>query len=295
MSDAPSNQLLREQGTEITYRPFSPLALLAFIFGLLSLLTIVSFAFLLVGIAGLAVGLVAMLGCAEGRARSGYNIARAGVFLAAAGLTMGLGHHFGRISWMGHVARRNAEQLIAYIENDQLEEAHSLALAYFMRPQPGTDLIAYYMSKDVPKGHQAPPVVDLNHWLSLHPPASMCKDELRGRHEYVGYQKHATTQLDEQVVLRYRYHPASPDIQPFEYDIDLKRTLVRPPTGAQWRAQLESVVVLTGNEKPVRETVTKFSLEPRKRYRSKNAPTGGSQPAGASQQGDGSAATNSGQ
>ncbi len=267
MSDSPSNQLLREQGTEIEYLPFNPLALLAVVFGLLSLLTFVSFAFLPVGMAGMIVGVVAMIGCNEGRTRSGYNFARAAVLLSALGLAMGLGHHFGRLGWLVHVARGHAAKMIAFVEEDRLEEAHSFAYEFYMRPEPGTNLIEYYMSTEVPKGHQSPPAASLNIWMTMHPLNIMCEDELRGKHEYVGFQDYKTSQLEENIILRYRYVPASSDIKPILYDIDLKRSIRKPPIGTQWHADFKGVVVLTGNDVPVRHTLTQFSAAPRKRFK----------------------------
>jgi hypothetical protein len=266
MSESPRNQLLREQGTEIAYKPFSPLALLAFLFGLLSFLTIASFAFIAVGIAGIIVGLVAMFGCKEGRVRSGYNFARAGVFFSALGLALGVGHYSGRIAWLCHVAKTHAAVLIANIENDLLEEAHSLSYPYYMRPAPGTDLIEYYKNPEAPKGHNnIPPVAAINFWMDMHPTGTICKDLLRGKHEYIGFQEYNTGRSLENIVLRYRYIPASPDIAPFVYDIDFKRNTLAPPIGIQWEGFFKAVFVQTG-EKPVRSSVA-VNTSPRRRFK----------------------------
>ena len=267
MSDSPSSQLLREQGTEIAYKPFSPLALLAFVFGLLSLLTIASFAFIAVGIAGIIIGWAAIYGCKEGRARSGYNIARAAVFFSALGLAMGIGHHVGRIGWLTHVAKIHAGELIADVEADLLEEAHSLSYPYYMRPDPGTDLIEYYKNPEAPKGHNnIPPLSALNFWMFMHPTGTMCEDNLLGKHEYVGFQKYNSKGNVYNIVLRYRYIPASPDIAPFVYDIDLKRNTLKPPTGVQWEGFFKAVFFLTGNEKPERKQAP-ANLKPRRRFK----------------------------
>lgn len=276
MADSPSQQLLREQGTEIEYLPFNPLALLAFVFGLLSLFTIVSFAFLPVGIAGIIMGVVAMIGCNEGRTRSGYGLARAAVIFSALGLALGLGHHFGRLGWLTHVARGHAETMIALVEDDRLEEVHSFLYEFYMRPEPGTDLIKYYESKDVPEGHESPPVAALNFWLTVDPMNIMCQDELRGKHEYVGFQEYKRSQLEENIVLRYRYIPASSEIKPILYDVDLKRGVRNPPIGTQWHGFFKGVVIATG-EAPKREMVSRFSLDPRKRF--KNRENNGNQEA----------------
>lgn len=266
MSDSPSSQLLREQGAEIAYKPFSPLALLAFLFGLLSLLTIASFAFIFVGIAGIVVGWVAMYSCKEGRARSGYNLARAAVFFSALGLAMGVGHHLGRIGWLVHVGKSHVAELIAYVERDMLEEAHSLSYPYYMRPDPGTDLIEYYINPEAPKGHNnIPPVAAINFWMNMHPMGTVCDDYLRGKHEYVGFQEYKTNRNVENIVLRYRYIPASPDIAPFVYDADLKRRVLKPPTGVQWEGFFKAVFFLTGDETPERRQA-QVNLKSRRRF-----------------------------
>ncbi len=247
----------REPGQpEIDYQPFNPLSPVALTFSLLSLLTIASFIFLAAALAGFSLGIIAALGCQEGRRRSGYRLACVAVFLSVLGAVLGLSHYFGRVGWLTHVAREKAELVIQAIEDDELEQVLCLGLGPPYRPDSGTDLLTHFESKRVPPGDIWPPVWQINHWMTTPPMKVICLDRLEGQHQYLGLDSFSEVfkiQTLEQIVLRYRYTPVSADLEPFDYKLKMTRHPWPATGGFQWQVECVVAEMPTG-----RPEITKY-------------------------------------
>ncbi len=266
MSDTASPPVDSEP--EIAYRSFNSFSLVAFIFAILSLLTIANFAFLFAALLGCLIGILAMRSCDEGRAYTGYHLARMAVFLSVAGAVMGLSHHFGRVAWLTQIARGHANTIVQAIHDDRLEEVFCFATEPSERPVAGTDLDRYYESTQMSPGVTISPVGMINIWMSVAPIRGMAADRLEGRHEYVGFEgfrAYRRVRIVDEVKLRYRYVPASPDLQPFDYLIGLNRYRYPTEVGYQWQGRPMSTGDQTGE--PMQITI-RGSSTPRQRFKS---------------------------
>ncbi len=251
--------------SEIGYRPFSPLALVAILLSLFAFLTIAHPAFVLPGLAALVVGVIAAMRCDHGRRMSGYRLALAAVFLATAGISLGFGHRAGRNFWLCITARDLAKTVFDDVHEDLLEEVLAYATEPLYRQPAGTDMVNYYASTTVSPGMRLPPSGEINVWMELPPFKWMVDDELNGVNEYVGVETIPLKKRNsETFVLRYRYRPATPDLPPFEYEVHFERFPYYKLSSAYWRIWFEGITEKGG--KPERATL-RPSIQPRKRIR----------------------------
>jgi hypothetical protein len=247
------------------YRPFNPLSLLAFLLALLGLLSITSNAFVAPGILALVVGFIAAKRCDGGRRMTGYRIAMAALFLAALGLAMGVGHRTGRNYWLVSIARSHAETMFDYLKKDWLEELVSIGAEPGFRPESGVDLVEWYERTEELDGGTPPPVVTINFWMSIPPWREMIADELNGTHRYIAAEELYVERKNlERLVLRYRYEPANPRMNAFDYLIQFQRYDYQGSPAAHWRAWMVAIPPKAGD--PVPASIPR-NLEPRKRIR----------------------------
>lgn len=226
---------------DISWLPFSGLAVVALGFAIPSLLTIGTPVMAVSGFVALVTGFVAMQRCDGGRKMSGYRVAQFAVFLATVGIVMGLGHRFARRGWLARVSWQHEQQLLEYIRNDMLEEVHSTCLAAAARPEEGTDLVQFYTRKDVPPLHMKSPVVNINFWLSVLPMSRFCEDELNGTFIYEGLIKSRQEGREWKVTHRYLYQPKSTSLEPIRFDFEMTRQDYVIGKRYLWRANLRWV------------------------------------------------------
>lgn len=245
-----TEQLHREQGVDIDYRPFHPLAFVAVIMGILALLTFASFAMLVPAAIGIGTGWLAIRGCEGGARRSGHRLAAIGVFLASLGAAVGLTLYFGRIAVIRSVGRQHAEEIVSLLEKDYLEEVFSLNSHPLFRPDTGADQVAWYRQTEVLPEHKDSPAFEINAWLSLAPMAWMYEDKVAGKHEFVEQGYYQVIGAEERISCRYRYLPGDPETEPFLYDIELRRRIDPRLDGAHWMARIQGVIPEGTEEEP---------------------------------------------
>jgi hypothetical protein len=266
-----SGDRTRYRDEEITWLPFSGLAVVALCFAIPALLTIGFPVLAVSGFVALVTGFIAMRRCGEGRKMSGYRVAQFAVFLATAGIVMGLGHRFGKRGWLAHVSWKHEQRLIDYIHNDLLEELHSTCLAAGSRPGEGTDLVQFYTRKDVPAQHMKSPVSNINFWLSVLPMSRFCEDELNGTFVYESLIKSRQEGREWKVTHRYLYQPKSTALEPLRFDFEMTRQDYVLGKRYLWRSNLRWVP--TGIPEGAKPELgqTRETLEPRKYYKRKAA------------------------
>lgn len=267
--DVETRDINRYSDEEITWLPFSGLAVVALGFAIVALLTIGFPVLAASGFVALLTGFIAMRRCGEGRKMSGYRLAQFAVFLATAGIVMGLGHKFGRRSWLAHVAWKHEQQMIDYIHNDLLEELHSTCLAPEYRPEEGTDLMLAYTRKEVPDQHMKSLVSNINFWLSFLPMSRFCEDELNGTFVYESLIKSRQEGREWKVTHRYLYQPKSTALEPIRVDFELTRKDYVLGKRYLWRANLRWVATGIPEDAKPELGQAKETFEPRKYYKRK--------------------------
>lgn len=233
-----------------SYKHFNFLSIVALITAPFTLLGFFHIGFVVIGGVAVAMSFMAIRAAQSAEYKnSGLVTGYAALFISCILVGAIFSYERARIHRIHNIARGHAEDYIRLIQNQDLQKAYEMQLAFGDRPS-------------VPESER-PVKVDFGQsYIDLggspeefikkmprtHPFGELIKDAGKGTLEYLGPQKIVKQQLDYLYYERFRFTPADENMETYVFDVVLNRDWIDDNHKFQWR--ILNFDILQGTKNP---------------------------------------------
>ena len=213
------------------YRAFSPVALFAFVFALISAIIGMATTWL-VAIPALLFGL-AILTYLHWQSEKviGYTLAILSIAVCVFAIGANIVYHRARISYLARTAEEYAHQWLEMSQQGMYHETYQMTLTLAKRQKPGTMLAKVY-------GDEKNPLDDFRKYLNSEPERTIRLDGDGGQFSTLQI-SHQDSGVDrEQFIIRIKFEPENTDLGERIFDLHMERKKHLPQFGPiQWTVE----------------------------------------------------------
>jgi hypothetical protein len=233
-----------------SYKQFNSLSIVALVIAPFTLLGFFHIGFVVIG--GVAVAL-AFLAVRKGQSaeykNSGLVTGYAALFIACILVGAIFSYERARINRIHNIASGYAEDYIRLIQNQDLQKAYEMQLAFGDRPSvPESDrpVKVDFGQSFIDLGPSPEEFIEKMH--RAHPFGELIKDAGQGTIEYLGPQKIVKQQLDYLYYERFQFTPADKNMETYVFDVVLNRDWIDDNHKYQWRILSFDIIQGTKNQ-----------------------------------------------